>query len=135
MRALQSLNRVVISLVCATHLGLARLASAEEINPKGWPIPDISSARFYKHKMVDAISEIPGAETRLGTYKSKGGTYFNTLEIMIDGKWKLYGFYVDTDGKPPMEYTLIDGDGDGKFERKNIEGGGTETPSWLLAQR
>ena len=132
-RAFNTLNRVVVTLVLASQVGLPRLVNAEEIKPSGWPVPDVKgAAKFYGFKMKDIIDEVPGAETRLGMYKAKDGTRFNTLEVQVNGKWVLYGFYVDTDGKRPMEYVLIDRNGDGKFEVKDKTKGSGPTPQWVI---
>ena len=90
-------------------------AKAEEINPNGWPVPDVASSKSFGCKMKDIISEIPGKETKLCIYQAEDGTYFNSLST----NGQRYGFYVDTDGKPPMEYTLIDTVGDGVYRRKS----------------
>ncbi len=107
----------IMGLSMLGYVGIAKIANAEEYNPKGFKTPDVKSARFIREKQKDIIDEIPGKETTLKVYKTKEGTYFNTLSI--DGK--LYGFYIDTDGKPPMEYTLADQKGDGVFRHKYIK--------------
>ncbi len=94
----------------------------------GWIIPKVSSATHIGNMRKDLIDEIPGRETVVGVYRARDETYFNTLTA----NGRLYGFYVDTDGKPPMEYTLFDTDGDGDFEHKSsLEN--PETPKYLLS--
>ena len=100
-----------IALLASTAITSAR---AEEINPNGWPIPSIQSAKFYYEKQKDVQSEIPGNETKLGVYRAPDGTYFNTL--FYNGV--LYSFFIDTDGKPPMEYLVSDMDKDGIYETR-----------------
>jgi len=119
---------VVSGIAIATTLGLAKLVKAEEFNSNGWPIPNISNAKFLGQKQKDIISEIPGKETLLKGYKSPDGTYFNTLEY----NGRIYGFYVDTNGKMPMEYMLMDMEGNGNFDRKAEAKGSGTTPEWLL---
>lgn len=113
------IDRKVASLISgaalAASLGLAKVVKGEEYKADGWPTPNINTATFIEEKKKDIITDIPGAETTLRIYKTPQGTYFNTLSI----NGKLYGFYVDTDGKPPMEYTLIDQDGDGVYRYKS----------------
>lgn len=115
-------------VVIAANLAMAKPAQAEEYNPNGWPIPDIKSSRFIGQTKEDLISEIPGKETILRIYKTSEGTYFNSLSL----KGKIYGFYVDTDGKPPMEYTILDREGDNIFRYKSSKERELITPDYLL---
>ncbi len=105
-----------------------RDVSDGEYNPDGWPVPDIKNAKFLGEKKKDIISEIPGKETNLQGYKTPEGTYFNVLSI----NGKTYGFYVDIDGKPPMEFSLIDQQGAEKFTHKYDIGEKLPVPSYLL---
>ena len=115
----------------SAQLGLAKIVQAEEYNPNGWPVPNISEAKLLGQKKKDIIAEIPGKETLLKGYKSPDGTFFNTLEY----NGHLFGFYIDTNGKPPMEYTVLDQDGDGLFRNKYEYGIGhlPPSPKYLLA--
>ena len=117
------------AVFCGAVQGSARVVGAAELKAAGWPIPDVASARFLKERQSDLISELPGAETRQTAYLTPAGTVFNTLHA----KGRLYGFYVDTDGKPPMEYTLLDLNGDGVFEHKSSKENWA-TPSYLLSE-
>ncbi len=124
-----ALREIVLSAVVGAAVSLTTVQTkAAEIKPDGWPVPDVSGSRFLKERKTDIISEIPGRETVQKAYKTTEGTYFNTLEY----NGHKYGFYVDVDGRSPMEYTLLDRDGDGCFEHKSSnESWGT--PSYLLA--
>lgn len=105
--------------------------TAAEINPEGWPVPDTRTAIHIGVVRKDIISEIPGPETSVGVYRAEDGTYFNTLTA----RGHHFGFYVDTDGKPPMEYQLLDLDGDGRFAIKLETDEKGPTPGYLLKAR
>ncbi len=120
---------VVSTIAIATTLGLAKMAKAEQwTNPNGFPAPNITKAKTYGTLKKDIISEIPGKETTVTGYTNPDGTFFNTLEY----KGHLFGFYVDTNGKMPLEYTLLDLDGDGKFEYKSSKEGENPSPQYIM---
>src|SRR5712692_9234820 len=87
-----------------------------QINPKGWKFPNIVTAAKEVIRLSDRTELIPGKETILKGYRKADGTSFMTFEI----EGRVYGVAIDTDGKPPFEYGIIDNDGDGKFEAKII---------------
>ena len=62
----------------------------------------------------DRTREIPGKETILKGYRKGDGTYFMTYEI----EGRVFGVEVDTNGGAPFEYSIMDTDGDGRFESK-----------------
>ena len=132
---------IAASLILTTAIGFGSFVSPTAIyaaeqkveektgyKKEGWEVPDVKSAKYLGSKQKDKISEIPGKETLLKGYKSKDGTYFNTLEY----KGKIYGYQLDINGKAPMEYSLRDSNGDGKMDIKVIAQGKGETAQWLL---
>src|SRR5262245_8145545 len=86
------------------------------INPQGWKFPNIMTADKEMIRVSDRTPLIPGKETLLKGYRKMDGTFFMTFEI----EGRVFGVQVDTDGKPPFEYGLMDTDGDGKFETKIV---------------
>ncbi|MBI2657351.1 hypothetical protein HYX08_01505 [Candidatus Woesearchaeota archaeon] len=107
------------SLALASSLGFAKMAKAEEINPNGWPIPSIAGATLLETKTRRDIIEGVNIPVIQRVYRTAQGTYFNTLSITTkNGQEKIWAYYVDIDGKPPMEYGLVDIEGDGKFTHK-----------------
>ncbi len=96
---------------------LADPARAEIVlNPQGWRFPNILTAAKEVIRVSDRTPLIPGKETILKGYRKADGTHFMTFEI----EGRIFGAVVDTDGKPPFEYGIMDTDGDGKFETKII---------------
>ena len=97
----------VVQAVCAGH------AAAEiKINPKGWKFPNIITSAKEAIKSSDRTPIIPGKETLNKGYRKADGTRFMTYEV----EGKIFGVEIDEDGKPPFEYSIMDADGDGKFE-------------------
>ena len=119
-------------LALASSLGLAKIVKAEEFNPNGWPIPDVMTAQsFGEKRKTNFLIGIPNKVIIQGIYQAPDGTYFNTLITMVNGKEKTFGFYVDTDGKSPMEYTLMDLDGDDVFRYKYAGNERTPVPKYI----
>ena len=87
-----------------------------KINPQGWKFPNLVTAAKEIIRVSDRTPLIPGKETILKGYRKADGSHFLTFEI----EGRVFGVQVDTDGKPPFEYGIMDTDGDGKFETKII---------------
>lgn len=118
---------VAILALSATS-ALARI----EINPAGWKFPNVITAAKEMIRPSERTPLIPGKETLLKGYRKPDGTHFMTYEI----EGRVFGVQIDTDGKPPFEYSIMDTDGDGKFETKIIpEKGGKDVgyvPQWII---
>jgi hypothetical protein len=102
------------------------------INPQGWKFPNIITAAKEAIKISDRTPLIPGKETVLRGYRKSDGTRFMTYEI----EGRVFGVEIDTNGKPPFEYSIMDTDGDGKFETKiqNKKGEKDQAyvPQWVI---
>jgi len=85
-----------------------------KINPRGWKFPNIITAAKEVIRISDRTPLVPGKETMLKGYRKADGTRFMTYEI----EGRVIGVEIDTDGKPPFEYSIMDADGDGKFETR-----------------
>ncbi len=129
-------SRKTRSVLGATGL-TALLAGASvraeiQINPQGWKFPNIVTSAKEIIRVSDRTPLIPGKETILKGYRKMDGTHFMTYEI----EGRVFGVQVDTDGKPPFEYGLMDTDGDGKFETKLLPGKGQNdqgyVPKWAI---
>jgi len=114
-------------------LMLPGVAHAEiEINPHGWKFPNILSSAKEVIRVSDRTPLIEGKETLLKGYRKTDGTHFMTFEI----EGRVFGVLVDTDGKPPFEFSIMDTDGDGKFESKFSSGPNSKesgyVPQWII---
>ena len=113
-----SLDKKVLGFVGATfiavHFLYAGVANAEEYKGEGWPVPDLTNAKFLGERKSDILKGILGKESLEKGYKVSNGNYVHIL--IYDEKY--FGYYVDTNGNYPMEYTLLDENGDGIFRNK-----------------
>ncbi len=102
------------------------------INPHGWPFPNIITAAKEAIRISDRTPLIPGKETILKGYRKADGTFFMTYEI----EGRVFGVEIDTDGKPPFEYSIMDADGDGRHETKIPHTKGNKdrayVPQWII---
>lgn len=96
----------------------AQIVNAEEERKGGHRIPDVKSAKYLGAKKIDAIEEIPGNETTARYYDTRNGTRFVTFSLPNHvGVERIYLINMDTDGKPPFEYALVNLKGNGKFTK------------------
>ena len=112
-------------------MGLAATTvSAEiQINREGWKFPNIVSSAKEIIRISDRTPLIAGKETILKGYRKMDGTHFMTFEI----EGRVFGVQIDTDGKPPFEYGIMDADGDGVFETKILPGKDQAyVPQWVI---
>ncbi|HKQ98691.1 MAG TPA: hypothetical protein VJV75_12515 [Candidatus Polarisedimenticolia bacterium] len=127
-----TLTRHATSVLLATA-ALAGAARADIlINPSGWRFPNIITSAKEAIKVSDRTPVIPGKETINRGYRKSDGTVFMTYEI----EGKIFGVEVDEDGKPPFEFSIMDADGDGKFETKILHTPGNKdhayVPQWVI---
>jgi len=103
----------------------AKTAEAEPKNLADFNVPSVEGLKPYQVTHVDKTREISGEETRLAFYNAE-----DVLVVTYTIKERVYCVLVDRDWKPPVELTLIDRQGNGKFESI----GGDETfsaPDWV----
>ncbi len=116
---------VLVIMISTVH-------AAIQINPQGWRFPNIVTANKEVIRVSDRTPLIPGKETILKGYRKADGTFFMTFEI----EGRVFGAQIDTDGKPPFEYGIMDTDGDGKFETKIVPEKGSNdqgyVPQWVI---
>jgi hypothetical protein len=131
--------RSLVRGLSAALAGLALLPLAApparadiQINPQGWRFPNVITANKEMIKVVDRTSEIPGEETMLKGYRKADGTAFMTYEI----EGKVFGVEIDEDGHAPFEASILDTDGDGKFETRIPHTKGNQdrayVPKWVI---
>jgi hypothetical protein len=121
------------AVVLLALLPAARPAQAELLlNPAGWRFPNIITSAKEAIQVSDRTPTIPGKETVTKGYRKSNGTFFMTYEI----EGKIFGVDIDEDGKPPFEYSIMDSDGDGKFETKIPRSKGNRdrayVPQWVI---
>src|SRR5262245_23579006 len=129
VRGRTRLPRLGVSAALAGALLVASPARAEiKINPQGWKFPNLVTAAKEIIRVSDRTPQIEGKETILKGYRKPDGTHFLTFEI----EGRVFGVQIDTDGKPPFEYGLMDTDGDAKFETKITPKDQGYVPQWVI---
>ena len=122
-------TRIVRTALWAALAALGPGTSRAEIvlNPQGWRFPNIVTSAKEVIQLSDRTPLIPGRETLTKGYRKADGTHFLTYEI----EGRVFGVAIDTDGKPPFEYSIMDTDCDGKFETKIIHGPGNTDRAYV----
>jgi hypothetical protein len=91
-------------------LAIPIVATGQEINKEGWPIPDLKGLIPYSI----TIEEIDGVEKIVEKFYTASGGHV----ARISGNGKVFAYVVDKDREPPIDYLLIDPDGSGRFTLK-----------------
>ncbi len=102
------------------------------VNEAGWRFPNVITAAKEAIRVSDRTPLIEGKETILRGYRRADGTRFMTYEI----EGRIFGVEIDTDGKPPFEFSILDTNGDGKYESKIPHTKGNKdrayVPQWVI---
>ena len=114
----------LVNKLATATIGIGALvgsANAQESAKVAYTMPDtVTATQIGKEQIKDLIPEISGAETILRVYKTSEGTYFNTLSVKNSkGEERIYGYFIDIDGKPPFEEVYMDSDGNGQMDLKD----------------
>ncbi|MBI4169682.1 MAG: hypothetical protein HY510_07070 [Acidobacteria bacterium] len=124
-----------LRVCCAVLLGWLSAAPARGeilINHDGWRFPNVVTSAKEAIRISDRTPLIPGKETITKGYRRADGTHFMTYEI----EGRVFGVEFDEDGKPPFEYSILDTDGDGRFESKipHVKGNKDRAyvPQWVV---
>jgi tetratricopeptide (TPR) repeat protein len=88
--------------------------------------PDISNLKMVFDKNINVNREKPDKESRLRIYNTNNGGRIQVLSVDD----KIYSYGIDSDDKPPVDYVIIDNDGDGHFEKVINSKGIFGVPTW-----
>ncbi len=91
-----------------------------------YEVPDISKLTAAFDKNINVNREKPDKESRLRIYVTQDGGRIQVLSVDD----KIYSYGIDSDTKKPVDYIIIDGDGDGKFEKVINSKGRFGVPTW-----
>ena len=99
------------------------VSMGREMNPEGWPIPDLEGLIPYtlSVKLIDGVEKIVEK-----FYLPDGGHV-----ARISGNGKVFAYAVDSDQEPPIDYLLLDPDGYGKFTQKYLAEESYTIPDWV----
>jgi len=95
----------------------------QEIHKEGWPIPDLRGLVPYSI----TIKKVDGVEKIVERFYTPSGGHV----ARISGNGKVFGYAVDTDQEPPIDYLILDPDGSGKFTQKFSSEDSYHIPEWV----
>jgi tetratricopeptide (TPR) repeat protein len=88
--------------------------------------PDISNLKMVFNKRINVNRQKPDRESRLRIYITQDGGRIQVLSV----KNKIYSYGIDSDTEKPVDYIIIDNDGDGRFEKVINSKGKFGVPAW-----
>lgn len=89
-------------------------------------VPDISNLKMVFDKNINVNREKPDKETRLRIFITNDGGRIQVLSVND----KIYSYGIDSDNEKPVDYIIIDNDGDGRFEKVINSKGTFGIPAW-----
>lgn len=111
------------SILCIGVFAIPLLVRGQEVNPKGWPTPNLKGLVPYSIQ----VNQVDGVEKIIEKfYTSEGGHV-----ARISGNGKIFAYVVDKDREPPIDFLLIDPDGLGKFTQKFKSKDFYKIPEWV----
>ena len=99
------------------------LLPAQQVNKEGWPVPDLSGLTPY----TISIRITDGVEKVVEKFFTRDGGQV----ARISGNGKVFGYVVDKDLDPPIDFVLIDPDGSGRFSQKFNSEALYYIPEWV----
>ena len=96
---------------------------SQEINKEGWPIPDLGGLVPYSI----TVKRVDGVEKVVEKFYTPDGGHV----ARISGNGKVFAYAVDSDREPPIDYLLIDPNGNGKFTQKLESEDSYSIPDWV----
>ena len=89
-------------------------------------VPDVSKLKLVFDKKMNIDRQKPDRESRLRIYLTHNE---GRIQVLSVGK-KVYSYGIDSDTVKPVDYVIIDNDGDGQFEKIINSENKFEVPSW-----
>ena len=114
---------IVVLLLWAEIMVLPVFCAGQEVNKEGWPIPDLKGLFPYNI----AIMRVDGVEKIVEKFFTPDGGHVARLS----GNGRIFGYAVDKDREPPIDYLLVDVDGFGVFTRKFGSEDSYAIPHWV----
>lgn len=114
---------ISVSLICFEILALPIVSKGQELNREGWTIPDLKGLIPYSMQ----VKQVDGVEKVVEKFYTPDGGHV----ARISGNGKIFGYAVDSDREPPIDYLLVDPDGLGKFTQKFKSEDSYKIPEWV----
>jgi hypothetical protein len=104
-------------------LAIPLLVRGQEVNPEGWPTPNLKGLVPYSIQ----VNQVDGVEKVAEKFYTPEGGHI----ARISGNGKIFAYVVDKDREPPIDYLLLDPDGLGKFTQKFKSKDFYKIPEWV----
>jgi len=89
-------------------------------------VPDTGNLKMVFNKKINVDRQKPDKESRIRIYITQDGGRIQVLSVDD----KIYSYGIDSDTSKPVDYIIIDTDGDGVFEKVINSKGKFEVPVW-----
>ncbi len=91
-----------------------------------YKVPDTSKLKLVFNRKISVNRKETDRESRLRIYLTNDGGRIQELSV----KDKIYSYGIDSDTEKPVDYVIIDNDGDGNFDKVINTKGKFGIPTW-----
>ena len=116
-------RNLIFGLLLLALLSFPFNSVGQEIRLEGWPRPDLTGLIPYSI----TVKKTDGVEKVVEKFYTLNGGHI----ARISGNGKVYAYAVDSDQEPPIDYLLLDPDGNGKFTQKFRPEETYSVPEWV----
>jgi hypothetical protein len=116
-------TKTSLFIFCLGILIIPPHSFGQEVKKEGWPIPELKGLNPYSI----TIQNVDGVEKIVEKFNTPSGG----CVARLSGNGKVFGYAVDRDQEPPIDYLLIDPDGFGKFTQKFKSSESYYIPEWV----
>ena len=113
----------ILGLLLLALLSFSFNSIGQEIRTEGWPRPDMTGLIPYSI----TVKKTDGVEKVVERFYTLTGGHI----ARISGNGRVFAYAVDSDQEPPIDYLLLDPDGDGKFTQKFRPEETYSVPEWV----
>ena len=116
-------RNLILGLLLLALLSFPFNSVGQEIRLEGWPRPDLTGLIPYSI----TVKKTDGVEKVVERFYTPNGGHI----ARISGNGKVFAYAVDSDQEPPIDYLLLDPDGNGKFTQKFRPEETYSVPEWV----
>jgi hypothetical protein len=116
-------GKIIFGLLMLPLLSFPPKSVGQEIRPEGWPLPDLIGLIPYSI----TVKKSDGVEKVVEKFYTSNGGHI----ARISGNGKVFAYAVDSNQEPPIDYLLLDPDGNGKFTQKLSPEDPYLIPEWV----
>ena len=116
-------GNLVCGLLLLALLSFPFNSAGQEIRREGWFLPDLTGLMPYSI----TVKKTDGVEKVVEKFYTPNGGHI----ARISGNGKVFAYAVDSDQEPPIDYLLLDPDGNGKFTQKFKPEDPYSIPEWI----